>query len=105
MDQSNWLIAKKKKAGLVRHPQLINNKKNKYPEYTPTTKTSHWNFLKISLNYFFNFPNDLLFRIVFPFNHKFTQRFVLKLLNLEFQIFFRLSHHVKKKEFLLNEQA
>jgi hypothetical protein len=30
MGQSNWLIAKKKKVGLVRHPQLINVKQNKY---------------------------------------------------------------------------
>jgi hypothetical protein len=30
MDQSNWLIAKKK-VGFVRHPQLINMKQNKYP--------------------------------------------------------------------------
>jgi hypothetical protein len=34
--QSNWLIAKKKrkrKVGLVRHPQLINMKLNKYPQF------------------------------------------------------------------------
>ncbi len=31
MGQSNWFIAKKKKVGLVRHPQLINMKQNKYP--------------------------------------------------------------------------
>jgi hypothetical protein len=37
MGQSNWLIAKReekkkgKKVGLVRHPQLINMKQNKYP--------------------------------------------------------------------------
>jgi hypothetical protein len=30
MNQSNWLIAKKE-SGLVRHPQLINMKQNKYP--------------------------------------------------------------------------
>jgi len=30
MGRSNWLIAKKKKVGLVRHPQLINVKQNKY---------------------------------------------------------------------------
>jgi hypothetical protein len=31
MGQSNWLIAKKKKVGLVRHPKLINMKQNKCP--------------------------------------------------------------------------
>jgi hypothetical protein len=31
MGQSNWLIAQKKKVGLVRHPKLINTKQNKCP--------------------------------------------------------------------------
>jgi hypothetical protein len=31
MDQSNWLIPKKKD-GLVRHPQVNNVKQNKYPQ-------------------------------------------------------------------------
>jgi hypothetical protein len=38
MGQSNWLIAKKNKFGLVSQPQLINMKQNKYPQiitYTP----------------------------------------------------------------------
>jgi hypothetical protein len=30
MGQLNWLIAKDKKVGLMRHPQLINMKQNKY---------------------------------------------------------------------------
>jgi hypothetical protein len=39
MGKSNWLIAKKKKkeVGLVRHPQLINMKQNKYPHPPPPT--------------------------------------------------------------------
>ncbi len=33
MGQSNWLIATKKKVGLVRHRQLIDMKQNKYPQF------------------------------------------------------------------------
>ncbi len=46
IDQSNWLIAtekKKKKAGLVRHPQLINVKQNnKYPQNKHPFFSSFW---------------------------------------------------------------
>jgi hypothetical protein len=41
MGQKNWLIEKKKKkkkVGLVRHPQLINMKQNnKYPQFMGVT--------------------------------------------------------------------
>ncbi len=51
LGQSNWLIAtKKKRVGLVRHPQLINMKHNKYTQLISPSWKSWSTVLKIEIS-------------------------------------------------------